>query len=45
MLSILYIERRQEPEYGSVGLWQLEKLLGGEAAGVPQLVFEAKGAN
>jgi hypothetical protein len=28
MLSILYIERRQDPENGSVGLWQLEKLLG-----------------
>jgi hypothetical protein len=28
MLSILYIERRQDPEHGSVGLWQLEKLLG-----------------
>ena len=28
ILSILYIERRQDPENGSVGLWQLEKLLG-----------------
>lgn len=28
ILSILYIERRKDPESASVGLWQLEKLLG-----------------
>ena len=28
ILSILYIERRKDPENASVGLWQLEKLLG-----------------
>lgn len=27
VLSVLYIERRQDPENGSVGLWRLEKLL------------------
>jgi curved DNA-binding protein CbpA len=28
VLSILYIERRQDPENAGVGLWRLEKLLG-----------------
>jgi tetratricopeptide (TPR) repeat protein len=28
ILSILYIERRQDPENAGVGLWRLEKLLG-----------------
>lgn len=28
ILSILYIERRQDPEKAGVGLWRLEKLLG-----------------
>jgi len=27
ILSVLYIERRRDPGYGSVGLWRLEKLL------------------
>jgi curved DNA-binding protein CbpA len=28
VLSVLYIERRNNPVNGSIGLWQLEKLLG-----------------
>ena len=28
IMSVLYIERRREPENGSVGLWQIEKKLG-----------------
>ncbi len=45
VLSVLYIERRNDPSAASVGLWHLEKILGmaGKNPGIPHLVSQGKG--